>query len=65
MPKKGNGKVKKVRVSGFVSPRVRESIQKLIDEGLYASESDFVSEAVIRLVHEIELTKGGKIVELK
>jgi len=49
----------KARVVGYVSPVVKEAIQELVKKGLYSTESDFVSEAVIKLVKELEVK--GKI----
>jgi len=48
-------KKKKARVVGYVSPVIKNKIQELVKKGLYSSESDLVSEAVIKLVHELEL----------
>jgi len=50
MPEKGR---KKVRVTGFVSPFTKKIIEQAIADGLYGSESDFVSEAVVIRANEI------------
>ena len=55
----------KVRVVGYVSPYLKEIIKEAIESGDYASESDFVSEAVVRLAHEWKMRKERKITSLE
>jgi Arc/MetJ-type ribon-helix-helix transcriptional regulator len=45
-------KRKKEIVTGYVSPHIKKLIKKIVEDGDYASESDFVAEAVIRRVQE-------------
>ncbi|AIY91129.1 hypothetical protein [Geoglobus acetivorans] len=56
---------KKERVTGFVSPNVKSIIREAIDSGDFASESDFVSEAVIKLAYEWKAKKERKIATLE
>ncbi|RLI82691.1 hypothetical protein DRP04_03340 [Archaeoglobales archaeon] len=55
----------KVRVVGYVSPRIKEMIQQFVEEGIYGSESDFVSEAVVKLAYEIQMTRERKVIQLE
>ena len=48
---------KKEMVTGYVSPHIKRLIRKIVEEGDYASESDFVAEAVIRRVQEYFIEK--------
>jgi len=64
MPKK-SPVPKKERVVGYVSPNVKKMIQEAVECGDFASESDFVSEAVIKLAYEWQAKREKRIVSLE
>jgi Arc/MetJ-type ribon-helix-helix transcriptional regulator len=51
----------KERVVGYVSRNIKELIREAIRSGDFASESDFVAEAVIKLAYEWKAKKEKKI----
>ena len=56
---------KKERVVGYVSPNIKRMIQDAVECGDFASESDFVSEAVIKLAYEWQAKREKRIVSLE
>jgi Arc/MetJ-type ribon-helix-helix transcriptional regulator len=59
-PKKG-----KVAVWGYVSPNIKRMIKETIEAGDYGSESDFVSEAVIKLAYEWQRKRERRVGKLE
>ena len=55
----------KERIVGYVSRNIKELIREAVDSGDFASESDFVSEAVIKLAYEWKAKKERKIATLE
>ena len=55
----------KERVVGYVSRNVKELIREAIRSGDFASESDFVAEAVIKLAYEWKSKKEKKVEVIK
>jgi len=56
---------KKVMITAYVSPYIKQIIQNAVESGDFASESDFVSHAVSWFAKEWVEEKKGKKVKLK
>jgi len=51
----------KERVVGYVSRNIKELIREAVRSGDFASESDFVAEAVIKLAYEWKAKKERRV----